>query len=202
MYNVSLTLVCTCLLLEQAVLDVLQHVDQPLLHLSFWNCQLCARVSPHCNTLTLLHIFRTHFQADRNTLDDTQTNNFIVNAFSFSFTTHYWPLLLSQYFFHLCFQVKHFTNHHDHFCHHHIISDLEFPVVELPARGVVVSKVSLHPDASIQQPALVFGALDQQCLLLLLWQGGSDSTWDDDNLEEQREIWITLSSSFFLSFFN
>lgn len=61
-------------------------------------------------------------------------------------------------------------------------------MVELPARGVVVSKVSLHPDASIQQPALVFGALDQQCLLLLLWQGGSDSTWDDDNLEEQREI--------------
>lgn len=61
-------------------------------------------------------------------------------------------------------------------------------MVELPARGVVLSKVSLHPDASIQQPALVFGALGHQCLLLLLWQGGSDPTWDDDNLDDQREI--------------
>lgn len=84
MYNVSLTLVCASLLLEQVALDVLQHGEQPLLYLSFWNCHLCTCVSPHCNTLTLLHIFRTHFQADRNTLDETQT---IINAFSFFYNS-------------------------------------------------------------------------------------------------------------------
>ncbi len=86
-------------------------------------------------------------------------------------------------FLNLCLQVKHFIDH----CYYHIISDLEFPVVELPPWGVVVSDVSLHPDTSMQQPFCVFRALGHQCLLLLLWQGGSDPTWNDDNLEKGSE---------------
>lgn len=66
-------------------------------------------------------------------------------------------------------------------------------MVELPPWGVVVSQVSLHPDASSQQPLQVLGALDQQGLLILFWQGRSDSTWDDDNLGEWREV---LNSTF------
>lgn len=61
-------------------------------------------------------------------------------------------------------------------------------MVEFPSWGIVVSEVTLHPDVSTQQPALVFRALGHQGLLFLLWQGGSDATWDDDNLEKRREI--------------
>lgn len=65
----SLNPMCCVLLLKQAALDVLQHGQQLLLHVGFWNRGLCARVSPHGDTLTLLHVFGTHFQTDGNTLD-------------------------------------------------------------------------------------------------------------------------------------
>lgn len=63
------------------------------------------------------------------------------------------------------------------------ISDLEFPVVELPAWGVVVSEVGLHPDVCSLEPLQVLGAQGQQGVLLLLWQRGSDPTRDDDDLK-------------------
>lgn len=49
-----------------------------------------------------------------------------------------------------------------------ILSDLELPVVELPPRRVVVSEVTLHPDACSLQGTLVLGTLGQESLLILL----------------------------------
>lgn len=99
---------CGILLLEQAVLDVLQHGDQPFLHLSLWNCHLCARVSPHCDTLTLLHIFWTHFQTDRNSLNkrhgqtqwEREKATVIINAFTtiVAVGTCWLFILLSSFF--------------------------------------------------------------------------------------------------------
>lgn len=61
-------------------------------------------------------------------------------------------------------------------------------MIELPARWVIVSEVRLHPDPSLLQPFQVFGALSQQHLLLLFWQGCGDPTRNDDNLGKEREI--------------
>lgn len=66
--------------------------------------------------------------------------------------------------------------------------DLELPVVELPPWGVVVSEVALHPDACSLQDVLVLGALGQESLLVLLWQGSGDTTGDDDNLLKQTHL--------------
>lgn len=60
-----------CLLLKQVVLDVLQHAQQSFLHLSLWERHLGARVSPHCDTLLLLHVFGPHFQTDGDSLHET-----------------------------------------------------------------------------------------------------------------------------------
>lgn len=87
---------CVLLFIEIG-LDVLQHGEQLLLHLSFWNCHLCTWISPHCNALMLLHIFRTHFQTDRNPLNGRQTvKNWLADAELMHFVSnhHHNPLLL------------------------------------------------------------------------------------------------------------
>lgn len=61
------------LLFKQAGLDVLQHGVQLLLHLGLGNGHLCTRVSPYCHTLTLLQVFGTHFETNRNPLHENQT---------------------------------------------------------------------------------------------------------------------------------
>lgn len=111
----------------------------------------------------LLHIFRTQFQTDRNPLNERRFNK--TDLF-FSFLLFANTELLSRHLSGLLL----------------FISDLEFPVVELPPWGVVVSEVSPHPDVSLLQSAQVFRAQGQQCLLILLRQGDCDSTGDDDNL--------------------
>lgn len=111
-------------LFEQVCLDVFQHGQQLLLHLGLWNRHLIARVSPDCHALMLLHVFWTHFHADGNPLNEAQLIGYHCRCD---------PSLR------LCVGTELLLQN---------CSDLQLPVVELPARGVVVSEVGLHPDAS------------------------------------------------------
>lgn len=122
----------------------------------------------------LLHIFRTHFQTDRNALNGRQRQTQIKTDL---LTFDCLPTLNS------CTLLATATTNSVT-----IFTDLEFPVVELPPWGVVVSEVSLHPDSSVLQSVQVFRALGQQSLFLLFWQGSCDPTWDDDNLLKGREM--------------
>lgn len=138
-----------------------------LFKLSIWNDDLLSCVSSHCHTLILLHILRSNLQAYWHTLY-SRNKTFIDYTLE---SKGVWRRL----------RITWRTNVY-----------LQLPVIELPARWVVVTKVRFCPDLCFLQPGEILWALSQQELLLSLGQRRCDTTGNDDHLKKQKvNMWET-----------